>query len=155
MSSGSGQRPNVWRFMPPLAMFAAAALLVGAGLMAFYLDRSYRQQKSAEVSVQAAILASTVTAALSFRDQVAGQEYVTALAVNPEIEAAAVYDASGNAFVTFVRTPGGVIPERAPASGAKFIGERLIVVAPVEQAGTILGAVYLRAVTEPLARRIE
>jgi signal transduction histidine kinase len=155
MRPGDGQRSNVWRFTPLLAVVAAAALLVGAAIMALYLDRSYREQKTAEVSVQAAILASTITAALSFGDSSTGQEYVNALAVNPEIEAAAVYDASGKIFVTYVRTQGGFIPELAPASGANFVGEKLIVVAPVEQAGTTLGKVYLRAVTEPVARRIE
>ena len=112
MRTNARRRPNVWHFMPLLAMFAATALLVGALLMALYLDRSYREQKTAEVGVQAAILASTITAALSFGDRSAGQEYVNALAVNPEIEAASVYDASGRPFV-------------------------------------------LRAVTEPIARRIE
>jgi signal transduction histidine kinase len=155
MRSGGGPRPSAWRFTPLLAMLAAVALLVGAALMALYLDRSYREQKTAEVSVQAAILASTITAALSFGDRSAGQEYVNALAVNPEIEAAAVYDASGEPFVTFIRSPGGITPESAPAAGAKFTGEKLVVVAPVEEAGTVLGAIYLRAVTEPLARRIE
>lgn len=144
-----------WRLTPLIAMFTAAALLIGAVAMAWYLDQSYREQKIAEVSVQAGILASTVTAALSFGDHQAGQEYVNASAINPDVEAAAVYDATGRMFVSFLRAPWDAVPLVAPVHTPRFIGNELVVVAPVTQGGATLGTVYLRTLTEPLARRIE
>ena len=48
-----------------------------------------------ETTAQAQILAATVTAALAFNDAKAAHEYVGALASNPDVEAAAVYDAAG------------------------------------------------------------
>jgi signal transduction histidine kinase/ActR/RegA family two-component response regulator len=144
-----------WRLMPTVAVITALALLAGAVAVAWYLDRTYRAEKTAEVSVQAEILASTVTAALAFSDQQAGQEYVKALAINPEVVAAAVYDASGKVFVSFNRRRTDAVPDRAPVNPPRFEGNEVVVVAPVVQAGTTLGTVYLRTVMEPLARRVE
>lgn len=144
-----------WRLMPMIAVATALALLAGAVAMAWYLDLAYREEKTAEVNVQAKILASTVTAALAFSDHQAGQEYLNALAVNPEVVAASVYDAGGEVFVSFVRATGNAVPERAPLQVPSLKANELTVVAPVIQARTTLGTVYLRTVMEPVAQRIE
>jgi signal transduction histidine kinase/CheY-like chemotaxis protein len=155
MQQHSERQPVLWRLTPIIALATALALLASAATMAWYLDRSYREQKIAEVSVQAGILASTVTAALAFADHQAGQEYVKALAVNPEVEAAAVYDASGLPFVRFLRGPGETIPDRVPMNPPHFEGNELIVVSPVRLAGSLIGTVYLRTLTEPMIQRVE
>ena len=57
-------------------------LLAGLGL-GFYNEHEYRVGKIAEADSEARILAATVTAALTFDDHQAAQEYVSALQANP------------------------------------------------------------------------
>src|SRR3546814_4152480 len=85
-----------WKLTPAIALTTVVALLPASVAMAVYNERSYRAQTVKEVGVQAQILASSVTAALVFNDPRSAQEYVKALRANPEIRAAAVYDASGS-----------------------------------------------------------
>src|ERR1700744_4336960 len=94
---------DFWERTPAIAMGIAAVLLIAGVLVALYGDRSYKTQKTDEVSVQAQILGSTVTAALVFMDRDAAREYVTALKANPEIQVAAVYDAQGALFASYAR----------------------------------------------------
>jgi len=155
MDQTDGRQSAFSRLTPVIALTAALALLVAGVAMAWFLDRTYREQKIDEVSVQAAILATTVTAALSFADHQAGQEYVNALAVNPEVQVAAIYDAGGKPFVAFLRQPRDAIPDDPPRQPARFDGDGLTVTAPIVQGGATLGTVYLRTFTEPVVRRLE
>src|ERR1700722_15502525 len=88
------------RRMPLLALSVAVALVIAGVVMAVYIDRFNTRQQIDENTVQARILASTVTAALWFGDQAAAQEYVNAMRTNPEIQVAAVYDQQGHLFVS-------------------------------------------------------
>ncbi len=143
-----------WRLAPAVALTAAVTLLLVGVVMAIYYERSYKEQKAAEVSVQAEILASTVAAALIFNDQEAAREYVGALRANPEVRVAAVYDDSGRLFAGYSRSGADVFPEAGDAVyEARFEEGRLAVVAPVLQGASSLGAVYLQTTTEPFAQR--
>jgi signal transduction histidine kinase len=99
-------------------------------------------------------LASTVGAALSFGDRKAAQEYVTALAVNPEILNATIYDADGTLFASFSRLTQLPPPARLPPQGTALTDDRLTVVTPVTQGPALLGAVYLRTEFEAESRRL-
>jgi signal transduction histidine kinase/CheY-like chemotaxis protein len=129
-------------------------LLVAGIAIALIAERSYDRQKSREVEVQGGILALTVSAALSFGDQKAAQEYVGALAANPEILNAAVYDPDGNLFASFSRSPDLPPPVHLPPQGTVTANDRLTMVTPVMQGRTSLGAVYLQTVIEPEERRL-
>jgi signal transduction histidine kinase len=142
--------------MTPAAALVAAILLLFAGIaLGFYNERFYDEQKAREASVQAAILASTVTAALAFDDRQAAQEYVSALSANPEIIAAGVYDDSGTLFASFVRGDERV-PVRPPSLSAPgFESNTLAITTAVSQGSEFLGTVYLRTLTEPFSRRVQ
>jgi signal transduction histidine kinase/CheY-like chemotaxis protein len=146
--------PRLWRLTPGIALASVIALLVAGVLMARFIDRSTTRQQISELSAQARVLASTVTAALAFNDQKAAQEYVNAIRANPEVEAAGVYDLKGNLFASYpakgVNLPAHVVP--APPTVAH---DRLEIAVPVVQRGTALGTVYLRSFTEPMARRVQ
>jgi uncharacterized membrane protein affecting hemolysin expression len=133
----------------PLLVLGTTVLLVGLGIaLAVYVDRVTIHQQIEETQGQAKILASTVTAALAFNDRQAAQEYVNAIKANPEIAAAAIYDASGMPFVKFSRE-GPPLPERLTALGPPHLHKGfLIVEEPVRQGTTVLGSVYLRGVTD-------
>ena len=92
-----------WRLMPAVAVTAAVTLVLAGLVMAYYNERSYEQQKIKEVGVQAEILASSVSAALAFSDRNAAQEYLSALAADPELLAAAVYASDGALFASYSR----------------------------------------------------
>jgi signal transduction histidine kinase/CheY-like chemotaxis protein len=130
---------------------AGAVLLLLTGLaIGFYSDRLYQEQRVRETQVQARILAASVTAALAFDDADAAREYVGALRANPEIEAAAVYDAKGDPVAAYARR--GETPVEPSRPGVE--GGRLTVTEPVLEGGVRLGAVSLRTVVEPPARRL-
>jgi hypothetical protein len=141
----------------PLLAGATAVLLLVTGVLIVYSgEESYRREKIDEVEVEARILASTVIAALTFDDRNAAQTYVGALDVNPEIEAAAVYDANGQPFAIYRRAEALSVPAPAPDLGSSYGDDRITVTTPVTQGVSLpLGRVYVRAVLEPLSRRYE
>jgi signal transduction histidine kinase len=142
-----------WRIMPIIALGAAATLLLAGVLAGLYGERLYRDQKIREVSVQAEILAATVTAALAFDDSPAAQEYVNALRTNPEVEAAGAYDETGRLVAGYHRQ-GVPLPRKLTQIRLPyFAGDHLVVTSPVVEGSTRVGTVQLRAMTEPVARR--
>ncbi|PWC33968.1 ATP-binding protein [Azospirillum sp. TSO35-2] len=145
---------RLWRHAPRLTVLAVAVLLLAGGLMAFGSERAHRAQRAGEVEVQARILAATVTAALSFNDHAAAREYVAALAVNPDFEAAGVYDTAGALFAAY--TAAGSAPLALVGQpGRWFDDDHLTVTVPVVQDGQTIGTVSLRTQMEPFARRAE
>jgi signal transduction histidine kinase len=146
---------RVWRLIPAIALATVIALLTAGGLMARYVDHANARQELDEVTVQARVLASTVTAALSFNDRRTAQEYVNAMRANPQIEAAGIYDASGKLFAGYKQSPDVALPTDAQPGDPRFAGGRLIVTVPVIEAGPSLGTVYLRSFTEPFALRLQ
>ncbi|MGD9536007.1 MAG: ATP-binding protein [Alphaproteobacteria bacterium] len=146
--------PRLRKPTPVVALTIAVALVLGGVAMAVLNERAYSNQKANEVEVQARILAATVTAALVFDDHDAAQEYVNALRVNPEIQAAAVYGKGGALIATYTRTSEEPPPEASPVHDTYFEEDHLVLAAPVIQAGTALGTVYLRVTAEPLINRI-
>jgi signal transduction histidine kinase/CheY-like chemotaxis protein len=113
-------------------------------------ERSYRADRMRDTTVQADILAASVTAALAFDDRRAAQDYIDALRVNPQLQAAAIYDLRGRPFARFGGGASGP-PPRPPAQGLRWVsGGSLQVVRPVSENGTVLGRVFLATVREPL-----
>ena len=96
-----------------------------------------------------------MVAALIFDDRGAAQGYVGALDANPEIEAAAVYDANGQIFAIYRRLSALRVPAPAPELGTVLADDRLGITVPVMQDKAVLGRVYVRAVLEPLTTRYE
>ena len=134
-------------------MIASVAVLLAASLaLAVYSEHQNRLQATQAVTTQARVLADTVTAALSFGDRAALNEYVNAMEANSELDAVGVFDGQGRRLAGFSRSRLAdhlskvMTPVTAP--------DRIIVLAPVVQNGEQLGAVYVRDRTEPLKRRI-
>jgi signal transduction histidine kinase len=144
-----------WRLTPLIALGTAIALLVAGLLIVYSGEHSYRAQKAKEIEVQALILASTVAAALTFDDRKAALIYVRALAANPEIEAAAVYNEQGALFAAYRRNDSLSIPNAAPDIGLTVDDDRLSAIRSVKQDSSTIGRIYVRAILEPLIRRYE
>ncbi len=144
----------LWKATPALASLTALAILVVGVMLGLFADRAHQTEKRREIDVQGQILASTISAALSFQDRAAAQEYVDSLRLDPEVLVAAAYDASGTLVVRFIRTPDQVVPLTAPPPGEFPGGETIAVATPVIERGTAIGTVFVEAVTEPFDRRL-
>jgi PAS domain S-box-containing protein len=145
----------VWRRTPLIALITAGLLLLAGLVIALDGERAYKAQKQDEADVQARILASTVAAALVFNDRDAAQEYVNALRANLEIEAVAVYDASGSLFVAYTSTPDALVPPRVSGASSGPDGDRFVVTVPVVHGSSTVGTIYLRTITESITRQLE
>jgi signal transduction histidine kinase len=150
-------RGSAWNWPIIVALMAALALLLAGVAMARYEDELYTAQQTRDVSEQSEILAASVTAAVSFGDAAAAQEYVDSLKANPELRAAGVYDAKGTLMAQFSRgavLPSGLGGAALKTQGAQVSGDALAVTAPVVEGGRAIGAVAIIATTEPAQRRI-
>ena len=137
-----------------VVLASAVALLLAGLLFAVYGESLYHGQKTRDVTVQAQVLAGIVTAAVAFDDRTAAQEYVGALRNDPELEAAGIYDATGDLIAGYGRDgsypPAHLTaPDRTPVLSA-----HVVVIEPVVQAGRRLGMVYMRARIEQLGARL-
>jgi len=146
-----------WVGWPMIVALVAAAFLLTAGIaIARYEDQLYTTQQIRDVTEQAQILAASVSAAVSFGDRGAAEEYVNALKVNPELRAAGVYDGSGKLFARFSR--GSALPRAmtlVPAGWDPLTDAgTLTVKVPVAAGGKTIGAVAVIATTEPAQRRL-
>jgi signal transduction histidine kinase len=141
------------RFTPAHALTGAVILLAAGILVSAYQDRLFREQQVREVTVQGQILAASVTAALVFSDARVVQEHVSALSINPEIEAAGVYDNHRALVAMFVRKGKAPMPPSTPDRALRPGGKALVRV-PVTHEGKPLGSVYIRAIDTPLAHRL-
>jgi signal transduction histidine kinase len=133
------------------ALLAAAILLAAGVLMAFYQEQLYSGQQIRSVREQAQILAASAAAAILFDDHKAAQEYVDALRVNPELQAAAVYGGDGRLMAGFAR--GTRLPPQLSTAQIGFGPGYIDIAVPASQNGARAGIVLLRASTEPAERR--
>jgi signal transduction histidine kinase len=129
------------------AALIAALLLVVAGLViSVFNEDAYRQRKAQYLQASAEVLAKTVSPALVFSDAPAAQEYVDALAANPDIELATVADAAGLQIARYARD--GSARGHSEVLAADKPGA--IVSAPVHHDGATIGVVRVEIVPEPL-----
>jgi signal transduction histidine kinase len=139
--------------LPAFIAMAAAGFLLAAGiLMARYEDRLYADQQIKSVNEQAQILATSVAGAVAFDDARAAQEFVQALAVNPQLLAGGVYAGDGRRIASFTRD-GSTLP-LVPRGTGTILDGQIEVAFPVTQNGNRLGMVFVRAAAEPAGRRI-
>lgn len=141
------------KFAPALAVTAAVVLVLAGIGLSLWFERTYELQKNEEISAQARILAATSSAALIFNDRKAAGEYVNALAANPEIETAAIYDAKGTLFAGFSRSADKGPPQKVPVAEPSSASSGQWVTAPVRQGNSSLGAVYIETFPDPVTRR--
>lgn len=149
--------PNIlarWKMAPTLTLVGAAILLSAGIATALYQENLYSAQKVREVTVQAQILAASVTAALDFNDNVAAQEYVNALKANPEMQAAGVYNADGLPVASYVREGRTRLPAKVRSPATSVEGNQLVVSVPVAHDGAVLGTVYVRSNIDTFERRL-
>jgi signal transduction histidine kinase/CheY-like chemotaxis protein len=130
----------------------AILLLATSLLLAWQRERTEAANQARESNVQAEILAGSLTGALAFDDLEATNEHLTALRLDRDIRAAAVYDAQGRRVAGFAQR--GELPASVRPHAPQVHGLDLTVVAPIRQGNLALGEVYLRTAIEPFSARV-
>lgn len=131
----------------------AVLLLLLSLLLGWQWEQRENASQVRQVTVQARILARSVAGALAFDDYHTTGEYLMALRVNRNIEAAGVYDDNGTLVAGFAE-PGESLPPRLERRGPRIDGSDLVVTEPVRQASLELGTVYLRSIVKPFSTRV-
>ncbi|MDB6087196.1 MAG: hybrid sensor histidine kinase/response regulator, partial [Gammaproteobacteria bacterium] len=123
-----------------------SALVVALGAMVAYDLHAYHQSWVNNVGAQAELLGRTTAPALEFDDTRVARENLALLRFQPKVRAAAIYDARGGLFATYVA--GGTQSEFPvlPGVDGVFVQQgSLVVYKRIVENGQILGVVYLRA----------
>jgi len=139
--------------IPRLAQIAMILLVVAGVAIAAFSEHLYQEQRAREASVQAQILADSVSAALAFDDAAAAQDHVDALAANPDVAFAGAYDSSG-VLVAALTREGQTPPARVAVHPPRLENGNVAVTTRVAESGTPLGLVHLRLAIEPWPRRL-
>jgi signal transduction histidine kinase len=145
LAKGRGALSLRHKLLGVIMVTALAALVVALGAMVAYDLRVSRSNWVADVTTQAELLGATIAPAISFDDQRVARENLQLLRLRPRIRAAAVYNARGGLFATYVQQ--GVesrFPPLPGADGAHSEGQDVVVFRRIVANGEILGTVYLR-----------
>jgi diguanylate cyclase (GGDEF)-like protein/PAS domain S-box-containing protein len=117
------------RFNLALLILTASVLAVLLASLGFgvYERQSYRESAVRELTALADTLGENIAASLAFNDQATAKEMLSALATEPNVLVACLYDNQGRVFAEY-RSPGDppslVLPAQRP-DGAFFEGEFL------------------------------
>jgi signal transduction histidine kinase len=141
-------------FAPAIALFGAVVVGAAGLFGALYEDQLYRNQTRNEVTVQARILAASLTAALSFNDNNTARQYTNAFQANPELDAVVVYDEHGKVITQFLRRGARPPSPETAVGAARFAGDHVEIFVPVVERGQRFGTVYLSASVDPLEWRV-
>ena len=123
------------------------ALGVALGAMVAIDLSSSRQIWIADVTTQADLLGQSSATALAFDDAKVATENLALLHYRPQVRAAAVYDAKGALFATYVAPGEHARFPAAPQADAVIVdGEGLVLFKRIVDKGDYLGTVYLRSI---------
>ena len=115
---------------------------------------TYRQAVSRDVEALADLVGGNSTASLAFGDATAASETLRSLAVRPDVEAAALYTASGHRLAAYTRTGQPAPASLAGADGVVAGGREFAVVRPVTLDGQPVGRVFIRSNLRQLEGRV-
>jgi signal transduction histidine kinase/ActR/RegA family two-component response regulator len=139
-----------------LVTTASALFLSAAGLVVYDL-RAYERQWTADLNLQAEILARASAPALAFDDHQTAQKDLSLIRVRRNVLAAAIYTEQGKLFATYLKageTP-REFPERPGADGYRIVGDEVAIFHRVVENNEPLGTVYIRARYLPWERLVD
>lgn len=124
---------------------SAVSLLLVACIGYAYSRYDYRRSLAKELSSDARFLAYNSAAALEFDSPKEAGEGLRALQVNPNVLGAAIFDARGNLFATYLRgdTSASIFNNLPGGPGPHFIDDNILVAAPIETDGKSVGTISL------------
>jgi len=130
-----------------MAVATTLAALLAASIAMLIVDmRMFQRYWVDDLTTQADIMASVTAPALAFNDARAAQQSLSVLRVRPQILAAAVYNASGARFASYVNRDAGeaVFPAKPERPGHRIEQGALVVYHDIVENGELIGTVYMR-----------
>jgi signal transduction histidine kinase len=139
-----------------LVTTASALVLSAAGLVVYDL-RAYERQWTADLNLQAEILARASAPALAFDDHQTAQKDLSLIRVRRNVLAAAIYTEQGKLFATYLKAGEAAqeFPERPAAEGYRIVGDEVVIFHRVVENNEPLGTVYIRARYLPWERLVD
>lgn len=134
------------KVMTVILLTCAAVMLLTFGSLFTYEVVASRQLAARNLSMLARAIAANSTAALAFDNAIDATQVLSAVAADPDVVAAALYDDSGELFA---RYPAGsnttVLPEHVGADGYVFGRTNAVLFEPVTVDGRRLGTLFLES----------
>jgi signal transduction histidine kinase/ActR/RegA family two-component response regulator len=134
--------------MMRIVVLTTAIALLAAGIGMLTHDLSvYRDSWVSDLDTQGSILATSTAAALVSGDRNVAERTVAALQVRPTVLVAALYEANGKLYASFVRSgePPPPLQLQAVVRASRISGGSVELIQPIIQDGQRLGTILLRA----------
>jgi len=133
----------------------AAALTLTCFALGVYDFVALKQALARDIGVLAEVLGANSRAALAFRDEEAASRVLATLTAEPQVVAAAVYDARGIRLARYLRSGTEAELSEAPEpTGHRFDATRLLVFRTVLLDGRQIGTIHLHANLEGVYERL-
>ena len=141
------------KLLTMLMATSGAAVLLASGASFAYDARSMLRVMSEDLGSLADVAGANSVAAMAFGDVTASNETLAALALKPGVNAAALYNRSGNLFTSFQRDgkSGEQIPAHVPTPEGTW--DRTTVVRSINSAGELAGFIYISSDHSEIFRR--
>jgi signal transduction histidine kinase/CheY-like chemotaxis protein len=137
-----------------LTTLMALVIALGA-IMLFDLRVDYRNFVS-DMSTQSELLGHMTAPALNFDDKQLAQQNLSLLKLRPKVKAAAIYDAQGVLFSSYLSSGEKAdFPSTVRSEATRIEGHNLILFKPIVNDGAVVGWLYLRASYELLGKVLD
>lgn len=124
-----------------IMVITTCTLLLACAGFTTYEIITFRASMVVNLSTLAEITGNNAAGALDFNDQKAAQETLSALAAEPHIAGACIYDVNGRLFAKY--NSQFASPPKAPAPGHAFRDGNLTLSRTITSKGDTIGAIYL------------
>lgn len=140
-----------------MMLTSGAALLLAVTAFVVFDRRSLRQAEAARLETLARIVGHSSATALMFRDRPTAYAMLESLNREPEIVAAAFYDAQRQPFVKFHRaeTLQAGVPPVSPEAGFRYLNGHLELTTEIRDGERVAGWLFLRSNLASLQERME
>ena len=136
---------------------SSVALLLACAAFGLYDKITFQQSMVEDLEIQAEIIATNSTAALTFGDGKAIEEMLAALKAKRSIVAACVYNKSGLPFARYLRNGSSDLPAPTTPAGnsSEFRANDLIVFHRIVWDGEMIGTVFIQSDLNELRARLQ
>jgi len=127
-------------------LLASGAVLLLTALALFTRELvTWRAAGIQQLSTLSRVVAANSTAALAFDNREDGESVLEAMRADPNIVAAALYDAEGHLFAAYPRSASAlVVPERVDGESYRVEGGHLLGYEPVAEGPRRMGTLFVR-----------
>jgi PAS domain S-box-containing protein len=135
------------KFFIGVLLTSLSALLVAGGAMVFYDLRAYHAAQVRELRTLAELTGQATAVGLQFDDRKFAVDYLNLLQSHRKIDAAALYNAKGGLFASYVRQGSSHVqlPNLPDPDLVRISGRNLEVFRRIVENNEIIGTVYLTA----------